>query len=122
MRLLVLLSLAIVGTPAFASDQFDLICTGFVTGGQETTRHYRVDLAANKWCAGDPCAARPIEQVLPDVIWFERHEPTYGGDLKIAHYVDRTTGKWYWRLGPMEIEGTCSPAPFSGFPALVTKF
>jgi hypothetical protein len=125
MRWFALLLLA-VAAPAVAADQFDLECRGNVTSaGASAARHYRVDLKAGRWCAdGDngQCVVRPIAEVEPDLIWFERREPKFPGDLQITHYVSRTTGRWYWHLGPMETEGTCTPEQFSGFPKLETKF
>lgn len=122
MRFLPLVALALTG--ATTPQQFDLVCTGTVTSvGQPTTRRYHVDLQARKWCAGvDQCAVRDIAEIDPDVIWFERHQPTYRGDMKITHYVERTTGKWVWILDAMDTEGTCEPAPFTGFPTAPTRF
>jgi hypothetical protein len=125
MRALLFLGLLGLGSQSFAADQFDLACSGTVTGVGQTTRHYRVDLKAGKWCANgddDKCVAKPIAEVAPDLIRFERRDPQYPGDTKIIHYVVRTTGHWYERWDVMETEGTCEPAPFSGFPETQTKF
>jgi hypothetical protein len=124
MRFLPVLLLA-VATPSFAAEQFDLQCSGSVYDGGPISRHYRVDLTANKWCAnGDNgvCATRPIAETDPDLIWFEKEPRKFPSDVGIIHYVSRLNGKWYWHLGPMEVEGTCEKAPFSGFPKLDTKF
>lgn len=115
-----LITLALAGQPA---QQFDLLCSGEAKGiNRSVSKHYRVDLAAKTWCAGDECATRDIAEVLPDLIWFQRERPKYPGDQSLLQYVDRTTGKWVLVMGPLVEEGTCAPAPFSGFPKVETKF
>lgn len=114
MRFLLALAL-VIAAPAFAADQFDLICT---SRHHDALFHYRVDLASRTYCyttsEGDACPQYAIEDIGSDTIIFNGYAP--------ADIVNRTTGEWTFRDAGTLYRGTCEPAPFSGFPKLVTKF
>lgn len=112
-----LLALALVAQPA-PRQQFDLICSG----SGRTVERLRIDLVAKQWCLDEECRVRDIAEIHPDIIWLFRHDPTYRGDWKGYEYIDRTSGKWSKIVGPLDVEGTCQSAKFSGFPELPTKF
>jgi hypothetical protein len=67
MRLLLPLIL-LVGSPAFAADQFDLACDGTKwikqgTSGEPYKFRAHVDLAAKKWCNGDCKTVQDIDTI-----------------------------------------------------------
>lgn len=124
MRRFAALALLAMSAPAVAADQFDLICTSKY---HDATFHYRVDLAADLWCAtsetkdifgkrasNDRCAPVIFSGVGSDVLLFNSYAP--------FHQVDRVTGEWYYKDGGEGYRGSCERAPFSGFPELGTKF
>jgi hypothetical protein len=111
-----LLALLVAGS---SPQQFDLICTGTATDANyrtdPITRRYRVDLAATRWCVAE-CTVRPISEVNNTQIVFDESKAAYRGDpSERLDYVDRTTGKWSFFTSYWQGEGTCEPAPFSGF-------
>lgn len=121
-----LLAAALASSSAAATtDQFDLICTGtsqgYPTDRPENTR-YRVDLAAKQWCSLSCSDIRPIAEIEPSTIWFKNKQKQFASDTEWIEYVSRTSGKWVRVMGPWVTDGTCEPAPFSGFPTLNTKF
>jgi len=119
----VAMSLALAAASAQSADQFDLICTGKSQGypaDQSENATYHVDLAAKQWCRGE-CSVQVIERIEPSVIWF-KDQPTTSGKGEWIEYVDRVSGKWVREMGPWVTEGTCEPAPFTGFPSAPNKF
>lgn len=123
MKALVALTLA---AAAQQPQQFDLVCSGkaeySALGTKAITRRYHVDLAAGRYCY-DVCRISPIAEVTPDVITFEHDEAKYRGGPSGLDYVDRTTGKWsFYRRDLFYGDGSCTAAPFSGFPEQPTKF
>lgn len=120
MRILVLgLALAALASPAFAADQFDLVCKY-----GSTTVRYRIDVLRGEAC-----------EAACERIW--KMGPATSGELRLVDLdtgdpsevpqtitVNRKTGALrHWiggsRNGIVE-SAVCEPAPFSGFPA--TKF
>ncbi len=113
---------------AQAGQQFDLICSGSVSGSSRaampSTPHLRVDLAHWTWCL-EPCAAPrrmvPAPSELSDLKADTSVQPWITDELRVS----RVDGS-YHRLvkqGAFVIwdeKATCSVAPFSGMPA--TKF
>lgn len=109
------------------SEQFDLVCRGqeqraLSAPKLEYTDRYVIDLAAMKWCDQYHCGS--IQDANPGQITFTDKKSDTGARGMVLHYVSRSTGRFvdfysdrdvYWSR-----EGTCEPAPFSGFPA--TKF
>jgi hypothetical protein len=138
MKLLVLAALAAATS---SPQQFDLVCSGPVPAGEDTTlwgapsTHLRVDLATMQWCedppqgvVATPCAVlHQIAEVQPGVIWFDKSTDAEDA-LHQMHYrvVDRETGKYTFveqnRFGRTAKMGTCRPAQFTGFPQIKTKF
>lgn len=118
------LALALAGSPAAAASQFDLLCTSKY---HDAEFHYRVDLDANQWCATSEtrdiwgkrasdtrCAPTMFSGIGADVLLFDSFRP--------YHFVDRVTGEWQYKDQGEGYVGTCVAAPFSGFPAIPTKF
>lgn len=122
MRIL-LIALALAASPAFAADQFDLICTSKY---HDATFHYRVDLATSRYCVTQDQGKRLTSiggQCFQDALFVGSNAIRFGVDP--IQYVDRQTGDW--ALKPIGdryamYRGTCESAPFSGFPAVDTKF
>lgn len=127
-----LLSLALIATPATAADQFDLVCKGTIKESYQGRERpievrYRVDLAAGTYCWWQCKTIATIKAVEPGRLVFQLVGPTLPRQTRITETVDRTTGAWIderdngdpWE-GYSSSKGTCEPAPFSGFPA--TKF
>ena len=122
------LALLFVASPAFAADQFDLVCTGKervrVDGGwKPVTVRYRVDLSKKVFCAFECRSLQSISAVDAARITFQASDEAAAPDSGfVEHYVDRTTGAWknYANTGRdllVDDEGKCEAAPFSGFPA-----
>jgi hypothetical protein len=134
MRLLLVGMMLLGATPAMATDQFDLVCTGRnrsapLASWRPIEKHYRIDLAKMQWCQDRCQGVDPIAKVEADKITF-RYEPRkFEADGLVVETADRRVGTWvdyvsspglnglYW-----ESEGVCSPAPFTPFPKVATKF
>jgi hypothetical protein len=119
-----LASLTLSGPASAAgANQFDLIC---VSRYHDATFHYRVDLAAGKYCVTQDQGKRWTsigDQCFQDVLEVGSHALSFGVDP--IQYVDRVTGEWSFKpFGDRYVmyRGTCTPAPFSGFPEVQTKF
>jgi hypothetical protein len=115
--------------PAFAaSDQFDLVCTGKVTirWNLETRARisrYHVDLAAKQWCVDDCPAIKGFAEVSPTILVFDEAKAAFRGDpSERLDFVKRDTGYWAFSDSTWQGEGSCEPAPFSGFPTIQSKF
>jgi hypothetical protein len=109
-------------TAASTPDQFDLNCKAWVRGTGNITRHYRVDLATKQWCV-DACTVKPLAEVNNTQIVFVDTKAQYRGDPSEAlDFVDRTSGKWAFYAPFWMGQGTCEPAPFSGFPTPDRRF
>lgn len=113
-----IIALAAISVSASANAspaQFDLICK---SSYEDATFHYRVDLDANTFCftwdKRADCATYALAAVNSDTIVFGGYAP--------IHLVNRVTGAWTYKDGGLLYRGTCSSAPFSGFPKLDTKF
>lgn len=132
---------AVLATPATAAEQskFDLRCTGTLATksmvrdtSESYEDHYRIDLAARKWCESECKALHDIEQLQPTQITLTSKEDKTPGDSSLtSNFIDRETGAHHAlstsdnRLtGPIILkwEGTCAKEAFSGFPAFETKF
>lgn len=115
--------------PAVA-QQFDLRCQGTRQWGLDAdpTPHsfsISVDLDAGRWCWNDCERTYGVADVGPDRITFvDEEERGLRKESRTEVYVERTTGAFrqIWievRPFPtyLEVQATCDPAPFSGFPA-----
>lgn len=125
---LTLVLFSVLASSAAAAEQFDLRCTKQVRGSgvaETSTRTYRIDLEAKRWCMDECKTARGIQAVTPDRITIDETDPAERR-YRATHYIDRSTGKYIQTydnrsLGTVIItEGVCEPAPFSGLPG--TKF
>ena len=125
------LLVTVSGQAHAAEIQFDLECNGTrTTLGTSEVRPfnmiYRIDLAANVFCFG-PCErTETIHEVTPLTITLQNEFGRFGRS-KIV--LDRAEGRMTMnsaieilpgRVDRSRIEATCTPKPFSGFPA--TKF
>jgi hypothetical protein len=107
------------GTP----QQFDLVCSGRLRDGDPITVRYIVDLAGNRWCKQNGCTIKPLAEVNNTQIVFVDVSAAFPGDpSRSLDYVDRTNGNWSFFTSFWMGDGTCTPAPFSGFPTMETKF
>jgi hypothetical protein len=107
-----------VAQPAFAADQFDLICTA-----KKMPVHYRVDLASGEYCAGDCSTVLKLASVTSGVLTLEEHKPAFRGDRESRTEVNRATGNWHtysfdpkFDVAPLVRDGKCEAQPFSGLP------
>jgi hypothetical protein len=107
-----------------ASGKFDLECADTVeTTGDPVApyvAHYRIDLAAKKWCEAECRTVKPLVGVQASYITFEG-EP----NSDFWHTIDRETGEdqIFSSIGDREhTNGKCTKRPFSGFPTFKTKF
>lgn len=134
MRILII-AVALVATPvSAASEQFDLQCRGQNRASpagvwRPVEKHYRVDLAAKRWCQDRCAAVADIAVIERDKIIFRDQPRKFDTDGMVIESVDRISGAWkdnivgaepnglYW-----ESTGTCEAGPFSGFPEVKTKF
>ncbi|WP_138140626.1 hypothetical protein [Brevundimonas vancanneytii] len=129
---MVALTVSLLGAfPAAAqtAQRFDLRCEGTRSeelNGPEAPYSYgfRVDLDAGKWCWAHCERIFDLKEVNPDRLVFdEKSSETRRERQSVWHDVSRTTGahkllsitisivpRYY------KVEGTCRPAPFSGFP------
>jgi hypothetical protein len=119
---IVALAAVAAGQAQAATEQFDLVCRGTVSKGhgakpELTDEHYRVDLAKGQWCGGECTHVRAIAEVTPSRITFDKRDDPLKREYAL-HLVERTTGEWYYSLGPVAerwtIQGQCEPAPFTG--------
>lgn len=107
----------LVGSPAIAADQFDLVCSS-----QKYNVRYRVDMARNEWCQGDCTAISKIAEASSGTLVLENREPAFRGDIESTVRINRVTGQWsrYYSAGPgasSYTKGSCEAAAFSGLPA-----
>lgn len=120
MKAILLILTVVANAPA---QQFDLIC---VSKYHDATFHYRVDLAAGSYCVTQDQGKRLTSigrDCFRDRLYAGSNAISFGVDPQ--QYVDRVTGKW--ALKPIGdrytmYRGTCTAAPFSGFPEVQTKF
>lgn len=107
-----------------AANKFDLECNDTV----ETTgapiapyvAHYRIDLAARKWCEDTCRTVKPLAAVQSSYITLEG-EP----NSEYWHTIDREKGEdqIFSGIGDTEhTNGPCTRKAFSGFPTFKTKF
>lgn len=122
----------IAGLPtgiAAQDRQFDLVCEGtfFESRAEEVeARSYgmRVDLDAMRWCWQDCDRTYDIVDVAPERIVLEfREEDTRSVFRRTESAIDRRTGAHESRTTQTRpvarqsiLKGSCTPAPFSGFP------
>ncbi|WP_156447431.1 hypothetical protein [Blastomonas sp. CCH1-A6] len=132
LQLLAILAFA-VPTTATAPEKFDLKCTGerqfhLESPVEPHSYGFRIDLKSQKWCWEHCDIIFDIAQVHPDrLILAEKHEVLGRVTSHLVNVIDRTNGNHRFRSSVTgstgnvhTINGTCEPAPFSGFPA--TKF
>jgi hypothetical protein len=131
-----LLTAAAAASPA---QKFDLVCVGSTQVTSLQDKHeepfnttYRVDLDAKKWCSGGCGAIHDIYSVQPAVLQLEAPVRTdtvteykidesfisrETGQLQAFYSVGRGANIMMWNTKAM-----CQKQPFSGFPAIETKF
>lgn len=118
MRKLAIIVVLGIAEPALAADQFDLVCTA-----PKTEMRYRIDLARGEWCAGECKRVMKIAEVTSGMLTLHREEPQLPERRRAYTTIDRATGEWRWyytdasTISAQDVNGTCEPAPFSGFPA-----
>ncbi len=128
----VILFLGLLSVPAVAADQFDLVCKGrerySVSGKWHPKEYrYRIDLAAQRWCAGSCDGTRIIDRVSDGVLsLLDKPQVPFSGYTE-SLWINRRSGELRYlsnsRLGSYEEqEATCEPTAFSGFPEPVRKF
>lgn len=127
MRLIASVALGALAMPAIAApagDQFDLVCKAKRDG-----QRYRIDLAKNEWCADKCGTVRKIASVTSGTLVLADQKPAIRGEMTNTIIINRVTGAWhtyfYWpKAGglPSTTDGSCEPAPFSGFSSAPTKF
>jgi hypothetical protein len=130
-RVIVLAVSLIAATPSVAADQLDLVCKGKKQIGMsaryvDVEHRYRLDLSARKWCVDTCQATLSLASVDDEVIYFLNEEEKFKGDPWEIDRTYRATGFWVHirsnTAAPLEEQGHCEPAAFSGFPAPVQKF
>lgn len=129
------LMLALAAAPAVAADQFDLVCKGeaktYVLGeASPVEARYRVDLKAGRWCKDECAITQPIHAVEDWKIEFLSHPAANEGERQEMEWVDRRSGAWSvssitandLRARFYSASGTCTPAAFSSFPVVKSRF
>lgn len=139
------LALSLFVCPAIAaspSAQFDLMCSGTLTTTSALTprqakpysSHYRIDLAAKKWCEAECKVLHDVAAVQPAQLTLQSEEvDTLHERSSLMNIVDRETGAHKILASSssthdqrtatiLHWEGSCEPGTFSGFPDLDTKF
>ncbi|WP_158014130.1 hypothetical protein [Sphingomonas sanxanigenens] len=125
------------GAATAAVMTFNLVCAGTVTTTSfaETKSapyrsEYRVDLNMNRWCETDCKAIHTIAAVQPAQITLTEKKGEGRFDASVSNFINRETGAHFGLVRSgygrsavgMKYEGTCTPAPFTGFPDFKTKF
>lgn len=135
MKLVILGVLLASASPSSPPQQFDLICTGEwrFSASEPYERHdfrLRVDLEAGRYCESECKVTRPIAEVQPNVIIFtaQTDQEKIAGKI-VSHSIDRSTGQFTYFTAYrnsfrdfIDQKAICTPAAFSGFPQLETKF
>lgn len=139
---LVLAACAVPAIAAAQATQFNLLCSGTLTSSSVLNAErvepysslYRIDLATQKWCEAECKALHDISSIQPAQLTLEeRKTDTLSEKSLFLNMIDRETGAHKVlvtsstprdRLSARSLhwEGTCEPAPFTGFPTLTTKF
>lgn len=118
MRWVILAIGLVAAVPASAADQFDLVCTS-----KKTVTRYRVDLAKMEWCHEDCRGVVKIAEVTSSVLTLLDNQPKFENDGSHSIIINRQTGDWLNSISEprssyfSSVKGTCTVAPFSGFPA-----
>lgn len=116
------LSLLLLGSPAAAADQFDLICRG-KSEVREIVAHYRVDVMTMQYCAGECAKPEKIQAATSELITF--YDLPHDSPSDGRHYIsfNRLSSVWRWyEYTPgandriQDIVGRCEVLNFSGFP------
>lgn len=127
-----------IGQAVIVAVTFNLVCAGTLetatfggTAREPYRSEYRIDLGQNKWCEGQCAALHDIASVQPTQITLQSTsaDTPRNRDL-LSNTIDRESGAHNIRassgLGTaavvMRWRGTCSAAPFTGFPAARTRF
>lgn len=117
-----------IASPAFAANQFDLVCKGKEqkqTGVPATawSERFRIDLDAKRWCRGACKSAAEIGSITADEIVLSDSRATIGGPGDVETTLSRTNGaiKEYVMMGwsgsaASLAEGKCTRDSFSGLP------
>jgi len=131
MKALILI-LGLLGTPALAADQFDLVCKGqerysVVGRWKPASYRYRIDLQSLRWCSGTCDGTSKIEDVSDGVITLSDKKREPFNSSTETHWIGRRKGDLHYAYssGPglyEEREAQCEPAEFTGFPEPVRKF
>lgn len=117
----VALGVALLATPAMATERFDLVCDGRqklspLAAWKPFSLRMRIDLKAMIWCVEKCEIVLPIASIDAARITLSRSNPALRSAFTLRT-VDRISGKYegFWS-GERE-EASCSAAPFSGMPA-----
>jgi hypothetical protein len=137
MKAFLFASLLVIGTAAHAQDQFDLSCEGTRSmNDMEVARiedHFRIDLAALRYCGADCRELRQINRVSDGRIdlevlavgngasameasgaaYFDRAASRYHNDMVIRYTMSRGSPR---RTMHVVEDLACTVGPFSGFP------
>lgn len=130
--------LAILAAIQGVDPSFDLVCVGRDEQAQvnkpsavtERAWHFRIDLVSRKYCIDDCRFIKDIKDVQPVRITFwDYSEPMSGDIYESSLYISRETGSLSGKFGfryntvlTSHWSGNCDKKPFSGFPAIPTKF
>lgn len=115
-RAAALITALLLASPAFAADQFDLVCVVSEPADvKNMTSRYRVDLASGEWCM-DKCAG------TQKIAGLTSTRITFFAGRSLGHYTDRITGAWVYASRGRVARGQCTLAPFTGFGAEKVKF
>ncbi len=129
MRWVLPLAMLAVGSPAFAADQFNLVCQGnkWVKRGGEpapTTVRLRVDVAAKKWCQDECKTVSNMVAVEGDKLIFT-DDSVVNTRMELIRHIsfDRKTEFFihnFSQVRPDEeilyISAVCDTEPFTPFP------
>jgi hypothetical protein len=117
---------------AAVATTFNLVCSGTLATGmiekgrvrdfksEPFTMIYRVDLASRRWCTDECEETKPIVSVSDTrIVFLSQDTPELS--LRIGASVNRESGEFQHHLKSGDFsalrQGTCEPAPFTGFPA-----
>lgn len=127
---------------AAVAQTFNLSCAGTMetidfNSGIRTAPYstiYRINLDTKQWCEGECQALYDIAEAAPGYLALSRQDVDGVTETKtVSNTIDRQTGRhinYYSTADPrqrlsrytMSAKGQCERQPFTGFPALETKF
>lgn len=134
-----LIALAVAAGAPDPAQQFNLLCTGTMTtltlagkAEEPYTRVFRVDLAAQQWCADECTSVEPIKRIEPGrLVLIDDDRSDLRPDRINRETLNRVTGDHssHYQNGPVGPvyrsvfrAGRCERAPFTAFVSGETKF